>query len=421
MATRRRNDGLRKLCRCSRKRWSECPHSWYLNYKWEGTHHRFSLDRHVGRHIHGKTKAVGIADQIRAGIRSGAPPNGTVVTPAVPKTVTLDQFAAIYLQRAVNNRSNDVSRFKRLCGYELESGDRFGDQPLKAVTEDDLEVFIDDLRADGLATHTVNHYLQEVKAAFRWAAEKSYLDKDPISGRSTKLKRRRGNRRTRRLVGDEEHRLIAAASPHLQRLIIAALECGARHGELLALEWRDIDFARGEITFRAAITKDKENRHVPISDRLRAVLAMVPRNDPAGDPFGDHDFVFGNEIGEKTRSVQKAWQGTVVRMQGHTPKWHPRTKRLQPESQAVYRSADLKFHDLRHEAGSRWLEAGMPLHLVAALLGHSNISTTSVYLNATRVGLHDAMKAIDERRQQDDEPQPMPTAERQDTPPLQVN
>ena len=57
----------------------------------------------------------------------------------------------------------------------------------------------------------------------------------------------------------------------------------------------------------------------------------------------------------------------------------------------------------------------MPLHLVAALLGHSNISTTSVYLNATRVGLHDAMKAIDKRRQ-DDDPQPMPTVERQDVP-----
>ena len=420
MATRRQNHGLRKICKCSRKRWGECPHSWHLNYKWESTHHRFSLDRHVGRHIHGKTEALATAEKIRAAIRSGAAPNGTVATPPISKAVTLDQFTAVYLQRAVNNRSNDVSRFKRLCGYELESGDRFGDQHLKAVTEDDLEVFVDDLRADGLAAHTVNHYIQDLKAAFRWAAEKSYLDKDPISGRSKKLKRQRGNRRSRRLVGDEEHRLIAAASYHLQRLIIAALETGARHGELLALEWRDIDFARGEITFRAEITKDKENRHVPISDRLRAVLEMVPRHDPAGDPFGDHDFVFGNEIGEKTRSVQKAWQGTVVRMQGHTPKWHPRTKRLQPESRAVYRSADLRFHDLRHEAGSRWLEAGMSIHHVKALLGHANISTTDTYLNATKIGLHEAMKRIDKRRQ-DDEPSPMPTTEHQDTPPLQVN
>lgn len=414
MATRRRNDGLRKLCKCSRKRWSECPHSWYLNYKFADTHYRFSLDRHVGRHIHGKTKAVGIAEKIRASIRSGAAPNGTVATPPVSKAVTLDQFTAVYLKRAVNNRSNDVSRFKRLCGYALESGDRFGDQPLKAVTEDDLEIFIDDLRAGGLATHTVNHYIQNIKAAFRWAAEKSYLDKDPISGRSKKLKRQRGNRRTRRLVGDEEHRLIAAASPHLQRLIIAALECGARHGELLALEWRDIDFERGEITFRAAITKDKENRHVPVSDRLRAVLGMVPRDDAAGDPFGPRHFVFGNEVGEKTRSVQKAWQGTVVRMQGHTPKWHPRTKCLQPESQAIYRAADLRFHDLRHEAGSRWLEAGMPLHHVKELLGHASISTTDTYLNATKIGLRDAMRRVDARRAEQDQPQPMPTAERQD-------
>ena len=196
-----------------------------------------------------------------------------------------------------------------------------------------------------------------------------------------------------------------------------------RPGDTLEIETErgDIEYRSGggselTVTIRAKNAKDKENRHIPISKRLRAVLEMVPRHDPAGDRFGTRHFLLGNQIGEKIGSIQKPWQGTVVRMQGHTPKWHPRTKRLQPESQAVYRSADLKFHDLRHEAGSRWLEAGMPLHLVAALLGHSNISTTSVYLNATRVGLHDAMKAIDERRRQDDEPQPMPTADRQDAP-----
>ena len=49
------------------------------------------------------------------------------------------------------------------------------------------------------------------------------------------------------------------------------------------------------------------------------------------------------------------------------------------------------FHDLRHEAGSRWLEAGMPLHHVKELLGHANISTTDTYLNAGRVHLHESM------------------------------
>jgi hypothetical protein len=53
---------------------------------------------------------------------------------------------------------------------------------------------------------------------------------------------------------------------------------------------------------------------------------------------------------------------------------------------------------LRHEAGSRLLEAGWPLHEVSFMLGHSDIGTTSTYLNATRVGLQDRMRRLDEAR-----------------------
>ncbi|MEP6918433.1 MAG: tyrosine-type recombinase/integrase [Acidobacteriota bacterium] len=40
-------------------------------------------------------------------------------------------------------------------------------------------------------------------------------------------------------------------------------------------------------------------------------------------------------------------------------------------SRAVLQAINLHFRDLRHEAGSRWLEAGMPLHHVEDRLGHA--------------------------------------------------
>jgi integrase len=52
---------------------------------------------------------------------------------------------------------------------------------------------------------------------------------------------------------------------------------------------------------------------------------------------------------------------------------------------------DLHFHDLRHEAGSRLLEAGWPIHHVKEMLGHANLS----YLNAGRMGLQDSMQRFD--------------------------
>jgi hypothetical protein len=58
----------------------------------------------------------------------------------------------------------------------------------------------------------------------------------------------------------------------------------------------------------------------------------------------------------------------------------------------------LHFHDLRHEAGSRLLEAGWPVHHVQHMLGHTSLQQTSTYLNATLRGLHESMRTLEESR-----------------------
>ena len=54
---------------------------------------------------------------------------------------------------------------------------------------------------------------------------------------------------------------------------------------------------------------------------------------------------------------------------------------LSAAKRANLEEIDLHFHDLRHEAGSRKLEAGWPLHAVSAFLGHASTATTACYLN----------------------------------------
>ena len=102
-------------------------------------------------------------------------------------------------------------------------------------------------------------------------------------------------------------------------------------------------------------------------------------------------------MGRQVTDVKKAWETAVLKAHGHTPKW-TRNNSLAPSSREAFRAANLTFHDLRHEAGSRLLEAGWPIHNVAHMLGHANIAQTSTYLNATRVGLQDAMRRLDASR-----------------------
>jgi integrase len=56
------------------------------------------------------------------------------------------------------------------------------------------------------------------------------------------------------------------------------------------------------------------------------------------------------------------------------------------------------LRDLRHEAGSRFDEAGVPTNYVSKLLGHTNLTTTSRYLNIHRRGLQLAMQKLEEHR-----------------------
>ena len=97
-------------------------------------------------------------------------------------------------------------------------------------------------------------------------------------------------------------------------------------------------------------------------------------------------------------SSSRAWQTAVVKGSGHTPTW-TKNKALIPDSLAAFHKAGLRFHDLRHEAGSRLLEAGWPVHHVQHMLGHANLSQTSTYLNATRIGLRDSMRRLDGARE----------------------
>jgi hypothetical protein len=71
---------------------------------------------------------------------------------------------------------------------------------------------------------------------------------------------------------------------------------------------------------------------------------------------------------------------------------------LSPASRAQLRAIDLHFHDLRHEAGCRWLEAGWPIHHVQEMLGHTNLSQTSTYLHAAEMGLQESMRRFDAAR-----------------------
>jgi integrase len=417
-----RNNGLRKICGCRRANWPRCAHAWHFNFKPRGgPPYRFSLDAEVGRHIDSKTEAENEATNIRSAILAGAfersadrrarehrEAEEAARRPIAGSAVTFKAYVSIYVERASKASGKTTWEADRLLlgkvgDHVAADGRRLRDWPLAAVTEDELEAFHASLIAAGRAASTRNHYVHLIKAAFRWAARKGYIARSPISDDSA-LVRSKHAQRARRITPEEEAALPDAASAlthgasaRLYGLIVAALETGCRLGELLAWQWSDVDLDRREIRIRGENTKDEETRRLPISSRLAAVLAMA-QTGATGEKYGGRAYVFG-VLGERVKRTKKAWETCVLRAHGHEPRWVEQEHgKLCAESRAALRAIDLRFHDLRHEAGSRWLEGGWPIHHVKEMLGHANISQTDTYLNVSRMGLHESMKRFDDVR-----------------------
>ena len=149
------------------------------------------------------------------------------------------------------------------------------------------------------------------------------------------------------------------------------------------MRFGDIDFARGLITLRAATTKSKRTRVIPMStDRLRDVLQWL-RVDADEEWKPDEALVFSNEVGEPLCFVHSTWMRTVLKAHGIAITWGAGVDYKGPskESQAAFRKINLRWHDLRHEYASRLVEEGVPLAQVRDLLGHASITTTERYDN----------------------------------------
>ncbi len=265
-------------------------------------------------------------------------------------------------------------------------------------------------RAQGTGLVGVNRNVRALRALFNWAIRVGYVEATPFKrGTEPVVKLWKEPRRSRRLDTDtnEEARLLAVCASRLRGIIVAALETGCRLGEILSLQWSQVHglrvmgsrvtwAPRAELVLPWTKTKARRDRRIPISSRLRHVLEMR-RLDPAGQALPMDSYVFGNEIGQQVKDCKRAWLTAVLKANEHTPSY-TKSKNLTVASRAALKKINLHFHDLRREAGSRWLEGGVPLHTIRDWLGHTSIAQTSTYLVGTIQTQHDAMRQYEVRR-----------------------
>jgi integrase len=374
MPRKSKTDNVRKICDCAG--WKTCTHPWYLDYQRDKVRYRDNLDVLTGRHAKDFVEAKDEARRAIVAKLNGHDPKGLVPS----DDPTLEQLLKEYDRERPRR---DMWQAGRIAKTELPSPNglrRFGDWRVSAITSDTLRQFRR-LRPPVAA----NRDLAFLAAAFNWAVAGGLMARSPFRvGDVTVVKLTREEPRSRRLQMGEDERLLTNAGG-LHDIITAALETGMRRGEILSLQWGQVRlFPRAEIFLPATRTKTKRDRRVPVSTVLRAILERR-KTDPAGETLPPDAYVFGDEVGRRRVSIKTAWKLTLKR-----------ANRAADEAK-LPKIEGLRFHDLRREAGSRWMDAGIPLATIQRWLGHTNISQTSTYLGASLGGDEQDMRYFEEK------------------------
>ena len=182
--------------------------------------------------------------------------------------------------------------------------------------------------------------------------------------------------RDRRLLPGELNRILeaSASSPALSDLVRFALETAMRRGEIAGMTWDMVDLKKRTVTLSE--TKNGEKRIVPLSSEAVRVLSGLTRR------------IDGKAWGMADQSITQAFIRAVTRARAVYEK-ECEEKKEKPDPSFL---VDLTFHDLRHEATSRFFEKGLNPMQVAAITGHKTLQMLKRYTHLKAEDLAEMLK-----------------------------
>lgn len=227
--------------------------------------------------------------------------------------------------------------------------ERICKKPLSQITPADF-ISYRDKRLKSVQPSTLKRQLYPLHHLFEIAKDEwgIPLKENPLD--KVKLKAK-DNRRERRLRAGEYETLIQATrtrrNPLIEKVVVFAIETAMRRGEILNLCWDQVDLKRRSVTILES--KNGYSRTIPITPATYALLHEIRREAERVFPI-------------TANSLRLAWgrmlEGTGIE--------------------------DLHFHDLRHEAISRFFEMGLTVPEVASISGHRDTRMLLRYAHADR-------------------------------------
>ena len=251
---------------------------------------------------------------------------------------------------------------------------RFGSKKIADITAEDVAALIRALERKDLAATTITDYLKPLNGTMTFAVRRRYRLDNPCALLTRDERPRAQERKPDHVWNDEEMAALIGAAEYLARrpesrydytpLLRVALATGLRLGELLGLQWGDIDLLQeNELHVRRQWTRLGEYaepktkaalRRVPLSPDVVKYLAEFKLRSPNS---ADGDPLFPSKLGR--------------------PLTHRNASRRGFEKAAEHAGIEgVSFHDMRHAFASRMVSRGISSTVLAKIMGHESSTIT---------------------------------------------
>ncbi|PJJ31091.1 integrase/recombinase XerD [[Clostridium] celerecrescens 18A] len=271
----------------------------------------------------------------------------------------------IYLREIKKTSKNTEVSYQRDLMQLASFLERQGIRSVDKVTKTSLTSYILHLEKEGKATTTISRCLASMKAFFHFECKEGRIRKDPAELlKAPKVEKKAPTI----LTVDEVNSLLSQPSGESPKELRdrAMLELlyatGIRVSELIHLKKTDINLSIGYITCR----DEHKERMVPFGKVAKLALsAYMERGRGYLLRDQESEWLFTNCNG-KSMSRQGFWK--IIKFYG--------------DKAGI--KADITPHTLRHSFAAHLLRNGADIHAVQAMLGHSDMATTQMYMNYTQ-------------------------------------